>query len=353
MIDWTKPMQQTFEHYIVDPGTWRDTKKLNTVISTTIKRESDSGTLGSATLDVIDTLGECYVRTYLIAIQKGVTEKIPLGTHLLQTPSSRYDGKIRSVSIDAYTPLLELKEKPPALGYSILKDANIMDIACRLAQEILRAPVVTTTNDTKLQQDFVANSNDTWLTFLSDLIANAKYIFALDELGRVLFAPQQDTASLQPVWTYTDDNSSILNPEITTDHDIYGIPNVVEVIYSNNGVYYYSKVVNDDDNSPLSINNRGREIIHRDSNPKLSGIPTQLEIDEYAKKLLRNLSSVEYTISYTHGYCPVRLGDCVRLDYKDAGLKNVKAKVISQSIKCTAGCQVTEKAVFTKKLWEG
>lgn len=353
MIDWTKSMKQTFEHYIVDPNTWRDIKKLNTVISTTIDRDSDSGTLGSATIDAIDTLGECYVRTYLIATQNGETEKVPLGTHLLQTPSSNYDGKIRSVSIDAYTPLLELKEKPPALGYSVLKEANVMDIAYLLTQENLRAPVVRATNDTKLQQDFVANSSDTWLTFLIDLIANAKYKFALDELGRVLFAPQQDTASLQPVWTYTDDNSSILYPEIDVDHDIYGIPNVVEVLYSNNGVFYYSRVVNDDENSPLSTVNRGREIIQRVDNPNLSGIPTQLEIDEYAKTVLRNASSIEYTVSYTHGYCPVRLGDCVRLDYRDAGLKNVKAKVISQSIKCTAGCQVTEKAVFTKKLWEG
>ena len=81
------------------------------------------------------------------------------------------------------------------------------------------------------------------------------------------------------------------------------------------------------------------------------GDPTQNQIDEYAQQLLRNLSTLEYTISYKHGYCPVRLGDCVRLNYKKAGLNNVKAKVISQSIECTSGCPVTEKAVYTTKLW--
>ena len=30
---------------------------------------------------------------------------------------------------------------------------------------------------------------------------------------------------------------------------------------------------------------------------------------------------------------------------------NIKAKVISQSIECVPGCPVTEKAVFTTKLW--
>ena len=66
---------------------------------------------------------------------------------------------------------------------------------------------------------------------------------------------------------------------------------------------------------------------------------------------MQEFSSVEYTITYTHGYCPVRLNDCVRLNYERAGITNVKAKVISQSIKCEPGCPVEEKAVFPVKLW--
>ena len=67
--------------------------------------------------------------------------------------------------------------------------------------------------------------------------------------------------------------------------------------------------------------------------------------------LLTELSTIEYTLSYTHGYCPVRIGDCVMFNYSRAGITGIKAKVISQSIKCEPGCQVTEKAIFTTKLW--
>ena len=74
---------------------------------------------------------------------------------------------------------------------------------------------------------------------------------------------------------------------------------------------------------------------------------------ENAVDALKSLSTLEYSVTYSHGYCPVRLGDCVRLNYKKAGLNNVKAKIISQSIKCEPGCPVTEKAVFTDELWEG
>ena len=351
MPDWTKSMQQTFEYYIVDPGTWKDKEKLETVKKSSIKRDSEAETLGSASIDITESVGEAYVRIYLITIQNGVTEKHPLGTFLVQTPSSSFDGKIRNVSMDAYTPLLELKENPPELGYSILKGENVMSVAYRLCREHLRAPVVETTNSKDLYDDFVANTNDTWLSFIADLVANAKYTLGLDELGRVIFLPVQDTASLQPVWTYTDDNSSILYPDLNMEHDLYGIPNVVEVIYSKGGYSYYAKVVNDDPNSPTSTVNRGREILYRESNPDSLGIPTQKQLNEYAEQLLRDKSSLEYTITYSHGYCPVRLGDCVRLNYKRAGLTDIKAKVISQSIECVPGCKVTETAVFTTKLW--
>lgn len=351
MPNWTESMQQIFEYYMVDPITWADGKKLDVVKSASISRDSTVDTLGSASIDVIDTLGETYIRIYLITIQNGVSEKIPLGTFLVQTPSSSFNGKVRSVTMDAYTPLLELKEKQPPIGYSLLEDSNIMDNAYMITRENVRAPVVKAESLEKLYGDFVSNTEDTWLTFISDLISNAKFELALDEMGRILFAPKQDLISLQPVWTYNDDNSSILYPDISMDHDLYGIPNVVEVIYSSGKDYYYKKVVNDDPNSPISTVNRGREIVHRETNPNLIGRPTEMQIEEYANQLLRDLSSVEYTVSYTHGYCPVRLGDCVRLNYTKAGIIDVKAKVISQTIKCKPGCEVTEKAVFTTKLW--
>lgn len=350
MPDWTQSMQQQFEYYVVDPGTWKDVSLINNVKSCTISRDADAETLGSATINVTESIGECYVRIYLVTIQNGVSEKHSLGTFLVQTPTSSFNGKVRDVSMDAYTPLLELKENQPPLGYSLLEGDNIMSKAYQVVRERARAPVVEAKCTTTLFSDFVADPSETWLSFLADLIANAKYTFDLDEMGRILFNPKQDTSSLQPIWTYNDDNSSILYPDVSMDHDLYGIPNVVEVVYSNGSDSYYTKVVNDDANSPISTVNRGREIIHRVTDPDL-GNPTENQIHEYAEQLLRDLSTLEYSISYTHGYCPVRLGDCVRLNYTRAGLSGIKAKVISQSIKCEPGCPVTEKAVFTAKLW--
>lgn len=354
MPDWTSTMQQTFEYYTVDPGTWKDVKLLDNVKSCTISRDSEAETLGSATINITESIGESYIRVYLITIQNGIKEKHPLGTFLVQTPSSSFDGKIRDVTMDAYTPLLELKENQPPIGYSIKKGPYIMKTAYKIIREDenARAPVVKVDDDKKLDDNFVSNTNDSWLTFIKDLIALAKYELALDEMGRVLFTPEQETASLQPVWTFDDGNSSILYPEISMNHDLYGIPNIIEVIYSTSkkGTMYAS-AENHDKNSPTSIENRGRKIIHRITNPNISTNPKQSELNIYAKRILREMSTLEYMITFTHGYCPVRLGDCVRLNYSRAGITDIKAKVISQNIKCEPGCPVTTKAIFTKKLW--
>ena len=351
MADWYYAMEQTFEYYTVDPISWLDVKKLDGVSKCSITRDKSAETLGSATLDFTGNLGETYVRIYLVVIQNGVKERFPLATVLVQTPSLSYDGKVTSTSLDAYTPLIELKENRPPLGYFTPEKKNIMEEASRLVDAYARAPIVGGLSDITLYKDFVSNTDDTWLTYIRDMIANAKFYFALDEMGRILFAPKQETASLQPVWTYTDDNCSILYSDISLERDFYSIPNVVEVIYSDSNDTYYAMATNDSNTSPVSTVNRGRKITQRVENPEIPGVPTQAMIDEYAINYLKEVSTFEYTVQYSHGYCPVRVDDCVRLNITSLGLTDIKARVTSQSIECETGCKVTETAVFTQKLW--
>ena len=351
-IDWSESMEQSFEYYEVDPNTWKDIRKIENVKSCSIDRDESSDTLGSASISIVDTLGETYIRAYLLIRQNGNNFRVTLGTFLVQTPSSDFDGKNRNVTMDCYTPLLELKENPPPLGYTLMKGENIMERAYEICRENCRAPVVETKLEKVLEANFVSNTDDTWLVFLQDLLAQAKYKFYLDEEGKILFAPIQKLEQLKPVWTFNDDNSSILYPDINLEHDLYGIPNVVEVVCSIGTEMYTARVVNDDPNSPTSTVNRGREILYIETSPNIQGIPSVEQINEYAEALLEELSSVEYQVSYKHGYCPVRVGDCVRLNYERADLKDIKAKVISQSINCETSCSVDETAVFTRKLWK-
>ena len=357
MPNWTESMEHTYEFYSVNPSTWGNEEPLDTIIQSSVDRDSEAETLGSASFDLTDDIGERYVRTYLKTIQNGVTEHHPLGTFLVQTPSSSFDGKSKSMTMDGYTPLIELKEKMPPIGYYIPKDSNALECAYDITRKNLRAPVIkpTNLNDSRhiLHYNFVADIGDNWLSYVRDLLDSIDYEFIIDEMGRIGFAPKQSINAMQPVWTYNDDNSSILYPELSMSRDLYGIPNVVEVVYSKNDQTLYSVIKNEEKDSPISIPNRGREIVHRVTDPELLGTVDQDQIDRFAKQVMEEVSSVEYAVSYTHGYCDVRVGDCVRLNYSRAGFNNVKAKVVNQSIDCTPGCPVSETAIFTAKLWKG
>lgn len=351
MINWHESMEQTYEFYKVDPNSWRDSERVTTITSCTITRDASNSTLGSVSISMTEDIGECYIRVYLVANQNGERRKFALGTFLIQTPHVNFDGKCVSISVDGYTPLIELKNSKPPIGYSLLKGQPIMNAVSLIAREHLRAPVVMTDSSHVLEADFVSSLDEDWLTFTTDLMTSAKFSYMLDEMGNVMFQPDQNTSSLQPVYTYTDDNSSILYPSFKDERDLYGIPNVVEVVYSSSLGYRFSRIVNDDENSIVSTKSRGRDIVHRETNPKFAGVPTQDMLDAYATQLLKSLSSLSHKITYSHAFNTTRIGDCVVLNYTRAGIHNVKARIISQSIKCTTGCSIQETAVYTTKLW--
>lgn len=351
MADWTRPMGQSFEYHEVDPGTWRDSRRISTVEGASLVRDSSQATLGSATIDADGTFGEGYVRVYLVTEQDGATERHALGTYLVQTPTSSFDGRRASASMDAYTPLVELSETSPPLGYYVDAGENVMAACASLCARHMRGPVVAAVAPDALGAAFVADGDETWLGFVTALASSAGHSLSLDETGRLLFSPDADPSAMQPVWTYDEGNSSILYPEVELTRDLYGVPNVVEVVWSDEHDVYVARVSNDDPNSPTSTVSRGREIQHREENPDLPGTPTQAAVEGYARRRLRELSQVEYEVFYRHGYNGVRLGDCVRLDHPRAGLPGVRARVTYQSIECEEGCPVTERATFSERLW--
>lgn len=353
MPDWTASMEQSFEYYIVDPDTWRDAERLLEVEDGgDITRDSSNATLGSASLTSVQDLTDKYVRTYLKITQQGVTERFALGTFMYQSPTLQNQGYRTTLAQDGYTPLIELKEKSPPYGYSIPKQANIMAMAGTLVKQNTRAPVVLASSDEELADYFISENDDTYLTFITDLIANAGYIFDIDPYGKIMFAPDSDVDAMSPVWEYADDSMSIIRPDIKITRDLYGVPNVVEVIVSRGNQYpFIGRAVNDDPNSIVSTVNRGREIIYRESDPSDMAIVSQLQADQYAESKLRELSAIEYTVTYTHGYCPVRVGDCVLITNASLGLDAVRAKVTRQVISLKRGCPVQETAVFTESVW--
>ena len=369
-IDWTKSMKQTYEFYIVNPVSGSNVKKLDNVISASVSRDITTDTQVSGSIEYDGELDEEYVRIYLVAEQGDEIEKIPLITMLCQTPSTSFNGKRKTTSITGYSPLIELQSVYPPLGYTIPStimnpNINLGELIPSVCEDNMRLKVLTMPQDdsmvmlTKqvLAQPYVSDPSRSWFDLIQDLLGMVSYKARVDELGRTFFEKSQNIAQMSPLYTFDTSNSSILSSDISIDRDLYGIPNIIEVVVTLlDGTTISAVAVNDDRNSAASTVARGRKVVQRVINPenlgKLANDSYGKErAQEYANELLEQASTLEYRISYKHGYCGNNIGECVRIDYPQAGISNEKAYVISQKIDCKTGCTVEETAILTKKLF--
>ena len=367
MIDWTKSMKQTYEFYIVNPVSGTNISKLDKVTGASVNRDITSDTQVSGSISYDGELGEVYVRIYLVAEQGEEIEKIPLITMLCQSPSVTFNGKKKSSSITGYSPLLELQNLYPPIGYTIPKyDDNkgytLGNMVFDIYDEYTRVEVLPISEDLTLatadflNTPYVADPSESWFDLCQKLMSPISYFARVNEDGVIYFDKKKSLSKMVPIWTYDTSNSSIFGSDITVDRDIYSIPNVVEVIATlTDGNTLSVTVENVDESSPTSIPSRGRRVVHREINPDNMGkiAPgNDKAIKDYVYNLLEQANILQYSVSYTHGYCGTNVGDCVYIDYPSAGLNNEKAYVVSQSIDCKTGCTVSETAIMTKNLYE-
>lgn len=393
-IDWTRSMKQTYEVYTVDPNTWLNQKLLDTVTGASIARDLSSDTVVSGSIDYVGELNEEYVRIYLVAEQDGEVERIPLITMLCQTPSSDYNGKYMKTTISGYSPLLELEGEYPEIGFTIKRNypewaydidkippsmskknglnSNLGTLIPSYCRAHCRAPIhdmepipnedpsvpdsLANISLNTLYQDYVVNQDQTWSDLIFTLLKTIGYKCMVNPMGEVSFYKQPEYKKMQPTWTFDDGNSSILSSDISIERDLYNVPNVIELILTNvKGRVLKVVAENTNESSPISINNRGRRVVQRVINPntygKISYRLSEEDLKNLAEDLLVQASSLVYTVSYSHGYCPVYVGDCVRINYESAGIHDERAYVISQSISCNTGCMVEETATFVKSFY--
>lgn len=356
-IDWTSSMIRTFEFYTVDPLTWRDRAELTKVSSFSIQIDDETDTIMTANVSCDDQIGEEYVRAYMRITQPNVPEYVePIGTFLLQSPSVNFDGIRNTSECSGYSPLIELKENQPPVGYYIPTNSNIADFAETIIEDNSRLKYTKLIPDSVAKStvgyDFAANEDDTWLRFLSDWVAISDRRVSIDANGRLIFVPIQSIDQMTPVWSFTNGENSIMDPNISYTSDWYGIPNQYIATFTASNYTYTSIATNTDTNSPTSVPNRGRVITKFDRQPEISGIPSQAILDEYAKTQLISLSTLTYEVQFKHAYCPVEVGDCVTLKYPEAGLNGVKARIVRQDFQCDAAMTVNATAQFQVKTYD-
>jgi hypothetical protein len=348
-IDWHGSMRQSFELFEIDAGTWREVRRIGTVTEVKAVRDLDSDTIESASIAVDEEVGEVYVRAYIVAEQDGGRESVPVGTWLVQTPTVSHDGKTSTRTLSAYSPLIELRDDMPPIGWTAQAGSSCVAAAAQAAAAHCRAPVSMPDDGTVLTESWTAEPDDTWLSVVAALLDKAAMRLSVAPDGTIGCEPVRDQASVRPARRYDDGNSSILMPDVTDTTDWYGLPNVYEVVLSRDTGYLRAEAVNDDPSCPLSTVSRGRVVRVRDTEPELPESPTQQDVDAYAERMLREQSAREHSVTFTHGWDGGNVGDGVRLDYDRAGIHRDMVS-IRQTVNLSTGVTVDETASWKETI---
>ena len=343
MIDWKRSMQQRFRYYEVDLRTWRDVREISCVSSCEVTRDIEADTIESATLTLVGgSIGETVVRAYMECRQGGPWERFGIGTWMCQTPKRTWRRGVGELEVRAYSPLLAVSDDKPPVLHTVRKGADpALQAVNALSNGI--APVHPCSSSATLDEDHSCEPGENWLELASEMATAAQMKVMVDEKGMPFLEVDRDASSLASSWTYEDGKDSILLGGIDDQCDWYGLPNVVEVVAETDDMTYVGTATNNDQLSALSIASRGRRVVERHTDLEFSTV-SQAAVDRAAQKKLSEAGSVERRLTYEHGYCPVKLGDCVRLISKRHGI-DTKCKVVKQTLSLSTGCRVTEEAV--------
>ena len=338
-------MEQVPEFWEVDPATWKEVRPIRSATSCTVTRELGDELLESAVLTLDEEIGETYVRAYIDARQGDERERVPVATFLVQTPRRSWDGAVTEREAAGYSPLVELQQDMPPIGYTVPQGTDAVEAAAAICSAHCRAPVVMTAGAELLTEAVTADPADTWLDLVRALLEKAGMRVTVAPDGTVGCEPERDAEALAPTWTFADGEDSVLMPDMDTEVDWYEVPNAVEVVYSDETRSLYARAENNDPDSPLSVPSRGRTVLYRETSPELPDGATQADCRALAERILRDKGQVERKATFTHGWVGNRLGDGVRIERSREGT-SCSARTVRQVVTLEAGVTVEETATW-------
>lgn len=320
MVDWTSGYSATYYMTRVDPITWRDLERIE-IIGGSISRELD----GLQQTADISTLNyppgrEDWIRIHMNAKQGENSEHLALFTGLATTPDRDIDGNRENSSLQCYSVLKFADDKMLERGWYAPAETDGAALIEKLLRPFHLRPTIT--GERRLLQDaIVAEDGETVLTMIERILSAINRQLKIDGWGAISIGPYVN----EPIYTLDPLENDIIETQIKVTADWYSCPNVFMAI--NNDVTGIAK--DEDENSPLSIQNRGREVWMYESSCNLA---ENESIAQYADRRLGEEQAYATSGSYERRFLPdVLPGDVIRLRYPNQGL-NGDFIVKSQSI---------------------
>ena len=329
-MDWSKGFSAAYVMQEVDPATWRDTGVIQ-ITGGTIKREL-TGKRESADVDCkgIEIGVERWVRIYLETQQDGASARTALFTGLATSPADEYEGNARSNTLSCYSVLKPCEDVALPLGWYAPQNANGAEVIRQLLS-VTPAPVFVESDAPTLSDHTIAESNENHLTMIDKILTAIDWRIQIDGDGTIHVEPKP----LEAVASFDPLENDMIETKVKVSADLYSCPNVYRATSGD-----VTGIARDEDpDSPLSIQNRGREVWKSESGVNLASTES---IAQYAQRMLKQAQQVKRAASYTRRYMPnVRPSDLIRMGYPAQGLTGVYV-VQSQTVALEYGAATDE-----------
>jgi len=319
-MDWSKGLSASYKAYIVDPITWKDTEPIE-IISGSISKSEDS-LRESADINVYNYNSdrEQWIRIYLDARQQSDSYYGPLFTGLISSPGRDIDGSIQSNTLQCYSVLKPANDVLLPKGYYISYGTDPSVILKSLLSVINGIPIIIEESSGYLSETIIAESGESCLSMADKILYYMGWRMYIRGDGAVIIS----APSSSPVSYFDAIDVDSLETRLNIENNWFDCPNVFRAVQGN-----FSAVARDEDpDSLLSIQNRGREIWFEESNC----YPFNESLAQYAKRRLKEEQQVYMTVSYSRRFDPeVNVSDIISLRYPAQGLDG-NFYVSSQSI---------------------
>ena len=330
-MNWNNGFSSRFYVSEVDPTTWKDINRIE------IKGGSISitgeGLRNAADIDCIDfdRNREMYVRIWMDARQERESSAhVALFTGLASAPDRELDGARKNDKIQLCSVLQPCQDVLLQRGWYAPAGTNAATIITDLLT-VTPAPVEITGETPALKDHIVAEDKENHLTMVEKVLTAIGWRMSIKGDGTILIRPQpkEATAIFDPL------RNDAIETKIKDTYDWKSAPNVFRATTASRSFTYRDE----DENSILSIPNRGREIWAEETDCNLN---TGESLESYAERRLKEEQSIRRQLSYTRRFRPeLYVSDVVDLRYQAQDICG-SFVITSQNISLGSGAPVSE-----------
>lgn len=303
-----------------------------------IKRKAKFTVTDTGEINFLSDRIKPYIRLHMTA---GGYVEWPQGVFLLSSPvrtSNESNTVVRDV--DAYDALQVFLDDKVTDRYTVAAGANYITSVSTLLGSITKN--VTTLSST-LPTAREWEPGTAKLTIINNLLSAVNYeALSFDEDGVAIVKPYASPSDRAEEYTYADDATSIMVPDVEQALDLFSIPNKwVLVVSDPDRATLTGTYTNNDPTSPTSTVQRQRTIVDFRTEVDAADLTT---LNAKAERLAFEASQIYEAIDFTTGLNPIHSGnDVYRITYGALAV-NAKYSEHTWSMSLKAGSTMKHRA---------